>query len=317
MLLGIICLGFLGCIFPFTIVAAPGFSEKGYVRISLLGDPHLPGNRPEAKRKVLQDINRWSDVDFVVAVGDICSTTGTEKEYAYARKFFSALEKPFFAVVGNHDYVFSDRAYTEHGSFLLSDPQERSRKLNRFLSTFEMRDLSYTRTLGNYHLIFLSLDSLEGKTYAEFSEKTLKWLAYELFSHRDKTVLIFTHAPLWPPQVTSANPKLVHFVSQPQAELLGLVMKNPHLRLWLSGHVHLGPLNPNGVGPANNLGKMTVINTCDIDGRSILDGTDLNLQAHNTIWSSSVFLYPDKIVVKVYDHSHQQWLEKLTREFPR
>jgi len=296
--------------------AAPLASGTGSTRLVVLGDPHLPGNRPEAKARVLQDINGWEDVARVVVVGDLCQTTGTEREYTFARDFFRELVKPLSLVGGNHDYVFSDAAFASEGVFRLATPAERSRKLDRFMRTFGRQELSSTLDLAGYHLVFLTIDSLDGQTFARISEERLKWLEWTLYENRQRPTLVFTHAPLWPPQVTASDPKLQHYVSQPQDRLLALIQKNPQVVLWVAGHVHLGALNPVAIGPANRIGATTVINNGDLDGRSLLNGTAPPLQPHTTIWSTSLYLHPDKIAVRVYDHTAGAWLPQLDREFP-
>ena len=299
-----------------TIFGASENPQKEYFRMVVLGDPHLPGNRPEAKKAVINEINSWKDVDFVAVVGDLTQTTGTANEYAYAKKILAGVKAPLLLVNGNHDYVFSDSEYVNNGVFKITTSEERNQKLDRFMKTFDMQELSYSKNIGRYHLIFLSLDSLDGKTYARLSEERLKWLEWELFHNKDKKTLIFTHAPLWTPQFTCTNPKLAHFITQPQDRLLKLVQDNPQIVLWVSGHVHLGALNSNSVGPVNKLGQTTVINNCDLDGRSILSGSDMNIESHSTIWTTSLYLFPNKIQVKVFDHTQQKWLDELSREFP-
>jgi hypothetical protein len=76
-------------------------SEKGYQRVVILGDPHLPGNNIVGKKGTLKDINAWSDVDMVAVVGDVCEDLGTRDEYAYAKEFFGGTQKPLSFIVGN------------------------------------------------------------------------------------------------------------------------------------------------------------------------------------------------------------------------
>ena len=51
---------------------------KGYHRLIILGDPHLPGKEIVAKERVIRNINSWDDVDGVIVLGDICSALGRE-----------------------------------------------------------------------------------------------------------------------------------------------------------------------------------------------------------------------------------------------
>ena len=152
-------------------------SEKTNHHLVILGDPHLPGNKVEFKKQVIQTINSWNDVDMVVAVGDICEDRGTNEEYAAAKEFFAKLKKPLYPIAGNHDFIYADSLDVK-GRRQKAAPDAREAKLRRFRETFGLKDISYSTTAGNYFLIFLSADSPEH--LAEISQKQLEWLRSEL-----------------------------------------------------------------------------------------------------------------------------------------
>ncbi len=163
--------------------------------IVLMGDPHLPGRRIEAKEAVVDRINSWENVDLVAILGDICHSTGTRLEYVKASRFFRRLKKPFLLINGNHDYVFADTLGLER-PHELGSAESRKNKLKLFKQTFGMDFLFYSRSVGNYHLIFLSLDSLTSPYYAQLSKEQLNWFRDELDDHKDKPTIVFCHSPL-------------------------------------------------------------------------------------------------------------------------
>lgn len=50
------------------------------------------------------DINSRDSIDFVVHLGDL-TDTGTIKEYKWARQYLARLNKPYVALIGNHDFL--------------------------------------------------------------------------------------------------------------------------------------------------------------------------------------------------------------------
>lgn len=71
------------------------------LRIAFISDTHAWYTETEAE---VADINRRDDVDFVVHLGDL-TDSGTRLEYNQARKYLGALNKPYVALIGNHDFL--------------------------------------------------------------------------------------------------------------------------------------------------------------------------------------------------------------------
>jgi len=256
--------------------------------VVVIGDPHLPGRNLAAKQALIDRINGWDDVALVVVVGDVCESTGTSREYRVVGEFFRRVQKPLVAVTGNHDYVYT----APWKSGRLAKTRERRRKLRRFAAAFGLRALSSDRMLRGYHLVFLSLEGLHGGTYDGIAPRQVQWLNERLDVLPDEPTIVFCHAPLWG-----------------FGELDTLVASHPHLFLWVAGHEHLAPTNPAATAP----GK--VVNVPDIDGRSVFDDSG-DLRYHDALWTTSLFLYDDKVVVRVYDHTADRWLDELDRELP-
>ena len=71
----------------------------------------------------------------------------------------------------------------------------------------------------------------------------------------------------------------------------------------MAGHLHVPATNESFRHPVNLY-----------DGRVLaVHAPDLNRER---IWTTSLFLHPDKVVLKTYDHQAGQWLTDLERSHP-
>jgi predicted MPP superfamily phosphohydrolase len=273
-------------------------AEKEFHHLVILGDPHLPGKYIENKEQVISTINTWQDVDMVIAVGDICEDRGTDEEYAEAKRFFLKLKKPFYPIVGNHDFIY-DNNFDSKGKRNKAGPETREAKLKKFRDTFGLQNNSYSKSAGTYHLIFLSLDS--SGHLAEISQKQIAWLRSELDTNKNKPTIIFFHAPLdGTLQNYNKNANAINFIAQPSDTIKDMLMANPQVFLWVSGHTHTSP-KEESFASAINVYKKRIAN---------IHNTDMNREK---IWTNSLFLYPDKVDVKTYNHKSKKWESEFER----
>ena len=287
-------------------------AQSDYQRIVVLGDPHLPFsteryNDPEkqnrvvaAKIKVRDNINSWDDVALVAVVGDIVAETGIASEYDTAKIYFTHLNKPVALVDGNHDFAYTDNRGPT-GNFPRGDAASRRLKLQRFRDTFRLPALSYTKTLGNYLLIFLSAEMETSRYLLQYSPQQIRWLRDQLERHPGQPTLIFTHPPL--KDTLSRYNKNVNtpgFYAQPHEEVQQLLSDYPQIRLWVSGHTHTPATNPDFASPINWYNERVLnLHNADMD--------------RETIWTNSIFLHDNEIVIKTFNHRTGEWLEKLER----
>ena len=250
---------------------------------------------------------------MVVLLGDICEHFGTVEEYAYAKKFLSQLNKPFSPVVGNHEYIYEDNV---PGKYVKASYSSRKKKLQRFRETFSLQEVFYSKRVEFYLLIFLSTDGLYSNYLAEISGKQIEWLQSELGKNRDIPTIIFFHSPLKGTLMGSNEPVGDdNFIAQPHRKIHKIISENPQIFLWVSGHTHIAPTNANFNHKVNIYeNRVTNIHNCDMDGRSFLSETDTKGKGHTSIWTNSLFLYPDQVAIKTYDHKKDNWLENLNRE---
>ncbi|MBE0616372.1 MAG: metallophosphoesterase [Proteobacteria bacterium] len=287
-------------------IASPGLAEtaspggqKPY-GIALIGDPHLPGKNLPAKEEVIRTINGWSDIDLVVVLGDVCKGTGTAEEYAFAKRFFNRLRKPLRLIAGNHDVFYEDEPDFE-GRKLKASAATRRKKLARFAETFGMKEAYGTELLGGYLLVYLSPDDLETDLLVQLSEERLTWLAKVLAGHRDVPTIVFFHAPL-AGTLTPYNERVntPSFIAQPAGRLGELLRANPQVFLWVAGHLHVPATNESYSSPVNVYEKrVTVIHNADLERK--------------LPWTNVLYLYPEKIIVRTYEHWQKSWLPDLER----
>ncbi|MBP2630573.1 MAG: metallophosphoesterase [Firmicutes bacterium] len=288
-------------------------TAKSYYRVVVLGDPHLPVRGREvkspdkqqriieAKNKVVQDMNAWDDVDEVAVLGDIAAQFGIESEYNFARQYFSRLQKPVFLINGNHDYIYED-AFSETGKFVHGSAETRKCKLKQFQETFGLNSLYYSHQAGWYQLIYLSPDSLTSPYLTEMSEAQVDWLNKELAQYPQKPTIIFFHAPLKDTLLNyNKSVNTPNFITQPEKVINTVIKNNSQIVLWVSGHTHTPASNGSYASKAVNTYAEHVrnIHTPDMD--------------RETIWTNSLYLYDDKIVIRTYNHRTQQWEEALDR----
>lgn len=288
--------------------------DMTYYRLVVLADPHLPlylppgqeGDRDKgdkiyaAKCRVREDINCWEDVGKVVVLGDVVANLGTEEEYAAARQYFAQFNKPLAFVTGNHDYIYED-VLSPQGKRLRADSGGRQRKLNLFRSSFGQGQLYYHQEVGRYLLVFLSVDSLDSSRLAALSPQQLEWFKQELRDNVTRPTIVFFHAPL-AGTLTDYNSKANQpdFIAQPQTEIEDILNANPQVFLWVSGHTHTPATNPDFASEVNRFAERV----------TNIHNADLNRQ---TIWTNSLYLYEDKVVIKTYNHRTGEFMDARER----
>jgi len=272
-------------------------SLYGGSHIVVLGDPHIPGKHPEMKEQVLAHINQWNDVDSVVAIGDLCSKTGTEEEYEQVKAYFFKLTKPLYAITGNHDFIYADEL-DANGKLQHAPREVQEAKLKRFQTLFNLPKLYYSVMKEHYLLLFLSADNPAHLT--ELSSEQLLWFENELKNHPKVPTIVFFHAPL---DHTLENynhwVNRPDFIAQPKEILHQIIVTNPQLFLWVSGHTHTSAKEPSFASPINQYEQVTNIHNSDMN--------------KETIWSNSLYLEEDFVRIKTYDHTQKIWLDERER----
>ena len=298
--------------------------EKNHVHIAVLSDLHLPGRITAKKEKAIETLNAWPDLDMVVILGDICEDHGSVEEYAFAKQFLAKLNKPIYPVAGNHEYIYYDfnpfntKEKAPKGKHVVAASGTlRREKLKRFKDTFSLKEVYYTKKIEPYLLVFLSIDHLYVSYRTAISDNQVDWLRSELGKNRSTPTIIFFHGSL---KGTFTGENLfdrdpVNYMVQPYQEIHKVIVENPQVFLWVSGHAHIAATNANFNHPDNIYERqVTNIHNSDMNGNSYLSEKDRKSTKHESIWTNSLFLYQDRVVVKTYDHEKAAWMDSLTRE---
>lgn len=77
------------------------YTDKNTLRIAFISDTH---GWYKDTRDEIDDLNKRSDIDFVIHCGDL-TDTGTAKEYEWSSDILHDLNVPYVALIGNHDFL--------------------------------------------------------------------------------------------------------------------------------------------------------------------------------------------------------------------
>jgi Icc-related predicted phosphoesterase len=273
-----------------------------YRRIVVIADTHVSGEHLERQEEAIRQINAWDDVDLVAVLGDLCFDMGTDGEYAQAKALLSKLTKPLYPVVGNHDYIYD--GYGLAGVRKKGTSNVRREKQRKFREVFGLESSYYKVELGPYLLIFLSADHPTSRYLTEISDEQLSWFEGALKENPGRPTVVFFHGPL-KGTILEDEPRWGDpgFFAQPQERIRPLLANHPQVVLWVAGHLHLSPQRPSFRHEVN-----------------FYESRLLNIHTPNmnrqTIWTNSLYLYPNSIVVRTFDHRGRTWLEALDRRIP-
>jgi DNA repair exonuclease len=297
-------------------IAAEAEGDAEVPRIVLLGDPHLPYKTfppttkaagealVAAKEGVIADINGWSGVTRVVALGDLVGMRGTKEEYDFASEVLGCINAPFVPIAGNHDYIYKDEA-GPLGVLVRGSPDSRKEKLDLFVSAFRLPSLQREESIAGYELVYLSTDSTERKYEVGLSSESLRWLEETLARTSSMPTIIFYHAPLAGTIRAAGLPTspASDAAAQPSEAIAEILKHNPQVFLWVSGHTHTQPSNPDFDSPLNLYdGRVTDIHCPDL--------------GHKRIYTNSLWLYPDRVLVRTFDHGAKDFVAKFDRVIP-
>ena len=273
-------------------------------RIVVASDVHYPGKSQgkaakaiiSNKEKARNDINSWKDVDLIAFTGDMVALSGSLEEMKEAKTFTDGFKADKIYMAGNHEIYFAEGL--QKGKLKKADPALRKAHVENYQKTFG--PLYGKKEMGKYLLIYLSADDTESKNPVQMSKEEVEWLKQTLKDNEQKPTLIFFHAPLtgtYKDDDYGSNPR--HFAS-PAGAIDLILLTNPQIKLWVSGHTHTPPTDPI-YNHRNNWyhGKILDLYNPTWDG--------------DQVWTNSIYLYNDKIEIKTFDHKEGKWMENLTR----
>jgi Icc protein len=225
---------------------------------------------------------------FVVVNGDL--TNGKARDYRLAMSTLASVcRMPVYFTMGNHEYygLWEPTDYPD-GQFNVSAAQR------RFLDFTGMEALYYGKQWAGFPFLFLSTEHYDPdmKDAGWLSPQQLDWLKLRLQQHPIGPLFAFFHQPV---NGTVADSEHTCFQSD---ELRALLARRPGV-LWFSGHTHCRMDRPDQIVAEER--------TLYVGGGCL----------HNeTSQSRWVDVYPDRIVLRIRDHSNRKWLEPFDFSVP-
>ncbi|MCH3950568.1 MAG: metallophosphoesterase [Acidaminococcus sp.] len=299
---------------PAGLEANQVFAAEKSKRVVVLSDVHygskehkdkaLRQKLMQNKEKAVQDINSWNDVDLCVFTGDMTELAASEDEYKLAHSLTDKVTHPKIFLAGNHEVVYSEVPAVK-GKNQPAGPFERVQHIDRYIKNYG--PLYQAKELGGYLLLTLSPDVIEGhipstKPYAvELSKAQLTWLKAELKANQDKPTIIFCHTPLKGTILPDNSENEERNFTYPDHDIKDILVKNPQVLIWTSGHTHTPPTDPSFDNPINK-----------VPGTNVLDVYNPAWEG-DQVWTNSFYLYPDRIVVRTYSHKDHKWLTQFDR----
>jgi len=288
--------------------------SPSYQRLVILSDLHYPTKTSmlrhpaQARRQIenkwqaVSTVNSWDDVNLVVFTGDFVPEIPDYKTLLNAKEVVKAVKKPVAVIAGNHDFYYADKL--EHGKKHRASFAEEESYLKRFRQTFDLSSLYYTKDLGKYLLVFLSPEATAQNLFSKMSPLQMHWLDATLKANKDKPTIIFFHAPLFGTFAgNKQEPGKPSYAAEPHKQLADILLSNPQVKLWVSGHTHTEATDPDFAGPK-----------CWFHGK-ILEVHNSSMESE-PIWINSLYLYQDKIIVKTFNTGTGAFMPEFTRTVP-
>lgn len=145
-------------------------------------------NSKEYLQKAINDINKMSDIDFVVFTGD--NTAGANVQYLKEFvKEIKKLNKPFYLAIGDKDVAKSKRL----------DKEIYAKKIHKLLGRKSPETLNYTFNKKRTNIEFLVVDGAKDfitMPNGYFNKETLTWVEEQIKASKNKKVVIIQHFPL-------------------------------------------------------------------------------------------------------------------------
>ena len=171
------------------------------------------------------------------------------------------------------------------------------------ISDLHLPGAYYARDIGSCRLLYLSPDGCHSAV--DLSPEQLDWLKQEVAQHQKGPILFFCHAPL-AGSLRTYHPKIntVAATTQPANTLADILANVPPGSLWISGHTHTPPTNDSYADIKVNRVNPHLVNIHN----PTIDTPHL--------YTNSLYICKDHLVIRTYDYNNGKWLDKLERTFP-
>lgn len=209
------------------------------MRFAVIGDLHYEASEEAVYQMSRRQILKQAP-ELLISLGDLggYSHPGTQKSFDEARAYFESFEKPTFVLAGNHDLEAVEEFSTDADS------------LAAFCQTFGYAEPYYSFDIGTALGICLSStafrDNKNFKHEVHLDAAQIKWLRRTLEEHSTRTTFIFCHCPPFGSKLRVLKNLHLRFAnawvnhSDGPTQFIDLLKEHSQVRLWFSGHNHLG-----------------------------------------------------------------------------
>lgn len=275
------------------------------LRVALLSDPHteVSGHSVNKLGQALADYKPLRP-DLWLFDGDV-TNDGEVAQYATFKKLLKGTvkEDQLLVTTGNHDLY--DKTATD------------AEEMQRFRDAFGFPVAYSNRVAGGLHFVMLATEQWKtapgSGDWAWLSPAQLRWFEQVLGEHRDKFTVVSLHQPLQDTVYWSQGGTGNRFTGCGQiAELNAILKKNAQVKVWLSGHTHMGAEIQGNVVAKNGVTYVGLGSTyyqfAPAEGAEAkFSGFKQNFDASQ---SRMLELWPDKVLIRTRDHAAKAWMEK-------
>ena len=223
-------------------------SQTRGVRLAVLGDLHYQTKDENLYQKALRQILTF-EPDAIACLGDLSQSGKYAKEdFKLAKDFFLQFKKPYYPLIGNHDLEFKEFNSDEEA-------------IKYWTNYFDLQNHYYAVDLKHTLLVFLSSEyhrrNLASPHEVKLSEQQINWFKEVVQNNAHRPIYVFTHAPILGSGLKvlqSLHLKVpnvwVNHTEMPE-QFIQIVEENPQIKLWFSGHNHLGHYYENSLTQVN------------------------------------------------------------------
>lgn len=291
------------------------------LKVALLSDPHtVASDAPTARGingKLAEAVADYRTMkpDLWLVNGDI-TDRGKAAEYDAFKQIMAKVAKPeqWLVNTGNHDFYDPDA----------SDEEE----LRRFKEAFGLSTPYSNRVVGDLHIVMLADERWKTapghREWAWLNPEQLQWFEKVLQEHKDKWTVVCLHQPLQETVFWSHGRSNTFAGCGQAAELRAILKQNPQVKLWLSGHTHMGAEVPGNVVQQQGVTFVGLGSTFyqfvksespeDQGGWPSVGGFKKDFGANQSRWLE---VWPDKVVIRARDHVKKVWMDAYQVELPR
>lgn len=291
---------------------------KPLLTVALLSDPHtVAQDAPYAggiNGKLADAVADYKPMkpDLWLVNGDI-TDRGKPAEYAEFKRLMTkgSKETQWLVNTGNHDFYDPDA----------SDEEE----LRRFMDAFGLKTPYSNRVVGDLHIVMLATEQWKTapgpKEWAWLTPRQLEWFGQVLTEHSDKWTMVCLHQPLQESVFWSHGSSNTFAGCGQAAELRALLRQNPQVKLWLSGHTHMGAEIEGNVVQQQGVTFMGLGSTFyqfvpsqAPEDLASFGGFKKDLSSNQSRWLE---FWPDKVVIRARDHAQKAWMDQYQVELKR